>query len=344
MTHHALDIATTTPRRRPEQLIIPEVLTPLRVLSLGAGVQSTTLLLLSAHGRLPKLDAAIFADTGWEPATVYAHLERLEREVAAPAGIPVYRVSRGHIRNDALNAAARYAQMPLYIRGHDGSEGMLRRACTAEYKIAALKPQVRQLLGYEHPRRVPLGVYSDQWIGISSDESSRAARIAEDVSYMKHRFPLLFLPGGTGRARLGWTRTDCERYLAAHGFEATPRSVCIGCPRHDNAYWRDMRDNRPDDWADALDFDRRIRHGAARALDNGQLLRGEAFLHASRVPLDQAPIDHVTGPEWKSRQIDLFDALADEQVRRGCSPWGCSGEDDETDDGWAGAWELALTS
>jgi hypothetical protein len=34
----------------------------LRVLSLGASVQSTSLLLLAAEGRLPKLDAAIFAD------------------------------------------------------------------------------------------------------------------------------------------------------------------------------------------------------------------------------------------------------------------------------------------
>jgi hypothetical protein len=35
----------------------------LRVLSLGAGVQSTTLALMAAEGKLPGLDAAIFADT-----------------------------------------------------------------------------------------------------------------------------------------------------------------------------------------------------------------------------------------------------------------------------------------
>ena len=40
----------------------------LRVLSLGAGVQSTTLALMAAHGEIgPMPDAAIFADTGWEP-------------------------------------------------------------------------------------------------------------------------------------------------------------------------------------------------------------------------------------------------------------------------------------
>ncbi|WP_405494689.1 hypothetical protein [Nocardia sp. NBC_00511] len=66
------------------------------MLSLGAGVQSTTLLLLIAHGELPMIDAAIFADTGWEPEAVYRHLDRIEREIATPAGIPLHRVSNGH--------------------------------------------------------------------------------------------------------------------------------------------------------------------------------------------------------------------------------------------------------
>ena len=47
----------------------------LRVLSLGAGVQSTTLALMAAHGDIaPMPDCAIFADTGWEPRAVYEHL------------------------------------------------------------------------------------------------------------------------------------------------------------------------------------------------------------------------------------------------------------------------------
>ena len=42
----------------------------LRILSLGAGVQSTVLALMACDGTLPGLDAAIFADTGWEPPAV----------------------------------------------------------------------------------------------------------------------------------------------------------------------------------------------------------------------------------------------------------------------------------
>ena len=53
----------------------------IKVLSLGAGVRSSTVLLMSYHGELPLLDAAIFADTQWEPKAVYEHLEWLKQEV-----------------------------------------------------------------------------------------------------------------------------------------------------------------------------------------------------------------------------------------------------------------------
>ncbi|KKL83956.1 hypothetical protein LCGC14_1969500, partial [marine sediment metagenome] len=39
----------------------------MKILSLGAGVQSTTILYMSMYGELEKPDYIIFADTGWEP-------------------------------------------------------------------------------------------------------------------------------------------------------------------------------------------------------------------------------------------------------------------------------------
>lgn len=88
------------------------------------------MLALSAEGILPKVEYAIFADTGWEPRAVYAHLDRLEREIAEPAGIPILRVSSGNIRKDALDPEHRFASMPLYILNKDGRPGMTRRQCT----------------------------------------------------------------------------------------------------------------------------------------------------------------------------------------------------------------------
>lgn len=155
-----------------------------RILSLGAGVQSTTLLLLSALGELPKLDYAIFSDTGWEPSAVYRHLDEVERRIARPANIPILRVSSGNIREDALDPAHRFASMPLYILNKDGSPGMTRRQCTGEYKIKPIKREVRRILGYPYPARVPRGVFVEQWIGISTDEFHRAED--SDVKYARH--------------------------------------------------------------------------------------------------------------------------------------------------------------
>ena len=55
------------------------------ILSLGAGVQSTTLYLMFLHGEItPQIDCAIFADTGEEPESVYEHLEWLKAQGGPP--------------------------------------------------------------------------------------------------------------------------------------------------------------------------------------------------------------------------------------------------------------------
>jgi hypothetical protein len=201
---------------------------------------------------------------------------------------------------------------------------MTRRQCTAEYKLKPIKAQVRRLLGYPHPRPVPRGMYAEQWIGISRDEIGRAKD--SGIQYLKSAFPLLDLDGAAD-GREGWTRDDCTRYLRANGWETTPKSACIGCPFHGNAQWRVLRDNTPEEWADAVDFDRAIRSGNAQGNANGKPLLGEAYLHRSRLPLDQAPIDRVTAHEWASKQTDIFGQIADAELEGGdsdgCSPWSC---------------------
>lgn len=285
------------------------MITTLRLLSLGAGVQSTVLALMAAERTLPDLDAAVFADTGWEPRRVYDHLDRLEQVLAA-AGVPLYRVSNGNLRADAIDPAHRYASVPYFVRNPDGSEGMGRRQCTSEYKLAPIGRKVRELLGASAPdfRRVPKGRVAEQWIGFSTDEIHRVSD-KDGVSYVRKRYPLL---------ELGMDRKACERWLRAHGWAGVAKSACIGCPYHGNKQWRDLRDNHPDEWADAVAFDEEIRKGGARGLP----LNGEAFLHRSRLPLAIAPIDQTTRAERAAWQMDLFE-LAEEGDPDGCSPYGC---------------------
>ena len=291
----------------------------IRVLSLGAGVQSTVLALMAADGTLPKPDAAIFADTGWEPKRVYDHLDRLTL-VLAEAGIPVFLVASGNLRADSIDPAHRFASVPYFVRNPDGTEGMGRRQCTSEYKLKPIKVKVRELLGYPHPKPVPRAMFAEQWIGFSTDEVHRV-RDTLDVKYTRPRYPLL---------ELGMSRKDCTRWLKAHGWGSVAKSACIGCPFHGNAQWRDLRDNSPEEWADAVEFDQAIRKGGARGLP----LNGEAFLHRSRIPLSIAPIDRVTRVEQADRQLDVLDAIADIEAGvdedgdpDGCSPFGCRSGD-----------------
>lgn len=268
----------------------------LRVLSCGAGLQSSALILLAARGEIPPFGLAVFADTGWEPAAVYSQLDRLTT-IAGQAGMPVVRVSAGNLRADALDPAHRFASMPLFTLGPNGEKGMARRQCTAEYKIKPIKAEVRRRLGYPHPARVPAGVFAEMAIGISVDEIHRAR--SADVAYMRNVFPLL---------DLRWRRDDCARYLEQHGLTGFRKSSCLGCPFHDDGFWARLKTDSPAEWADAVAFDAAIRHGSARANADGHPLRGQFFLHRQRVPLDQVVL--------KPRAVPVGDAP-------GCGPWTC---------------------
>ncbi|WP_431921392.1 hypothetical protein [Nonomuraea jabiensis] len=293
----------------------------LHTLNVGAGRQSTTLALMSAlqlaPKEVPRYDAMIFADTGWESHSTYRHLERI-RELGDDAGIPLIRASAGNIREAALNPSGHYATMPLHILGHTGGRAIMKRQCTDTFKIQPVKSANRALLGAPitsdgQVGRVPSRRHVIQAIGFSADEARRIKDGTEgQPEYSELEYPLY---------RLGMTAQDCVKLLTKHGLGDTSTSSCVGCPHHGNKRWRHLRDNEPENWLDAILFDESIRHGYPGA---GTELRGCAYLHRSRVPLAEAPIDLVTAKEWAERQGELdHDLMAYEEDPPGCSPWGC---------------------
>lgn len=252
----------------------------LRIISLGAGVQSTTLLLMAVEGQIEKPDCAIFADTGWEPQAVYDHLNWLDT-VSEAAGIPMYRVTAGNLRDDALqNGTKRSASIPLYVRNQDGDDGKLRRQCTQEYKVAPIQRKIRDLVG-----GTVRGTKTELWMGISLDEVQRMK--PSRVKYIRHRWPLI-------EHRM--TRSDCLQWLERHGYHRPPRSSCIGCPFHDNRYWRQLKNESPHEWQDAVAFDQAIRRMSR--------INGDAYLHRSLVPLSHVDL---STPEDHG-QMTMFDA------------------------------------
>jgi hypothetical protein len=267
----------------------------LRILSLGAGVQSSALLLMSIRGELPKIDHAIFADTQWEPKDVYDHLAWLESE-AKSAGIPVHRVTRGNLRQDAIEFrqhrksvdGKRYASIPLFVQNPDGSGGIIRRQCTSEYKIEPIERFIkRELLGIMPKQRAPRTPVVEQWFGITVDEVHRL-RDSRD-RWKTNAYPFCF-PEQFGLPKT-YTRQSCILWLESNfPGRKVPRSACIGCPYHGNDEWRRMRDDDPESWRDAVEFDREIRVADASGQSDRKILVGLPFLHRDLVPLDQVDL------------------------------------------------------
>lgn len=264
----------------------------IEILSLGGGVQSSTVLRMSILGELPKLDHAIFADTMWEPKAVYDHVEKLRAECEA-AGIAFHRVSAGNIRDDAVvsmvrgvkSEGQRWAAMPLFTLNPDGSQGLIKRQCTKEYKIEPIEKCIKQtILGLKPRQRAPKEQVVRQWFGISFDERQRM-RLCED-KWRSFWYPLV-----EDRHSRNW----CHDWLTSRGFGEAPRSACIGCPFHTNDEWRKLRDESPAEFADAVEVDKAIRKCGG--------MRGDVFLHRQMVPLDE--IDLRT--DLERGQLPLFD-------------------------------------
>ncbi len=259
----------------------------LRVISYGAGVQSTAMLLMALCGEIePRPDCAIFADTGWEPRSVY---ETLHWVSALCQDLPLYVVSAGNIKTDILENGLRdrrFASMPFHVLNKKGEAAILRRQCTREYKIDPIEQKIRDLLGVAKGRHVKQSVES--WQGISLDEMTRMR--TNGRPWITNRYPLV-------EKRM--TRRDCLRWLTERGHPLPHKSACMGCPFHDKHYYRELKRQSPDEFAEVVAFDEAIRTGhGLKGVDSP-----EAYVYRSMVPL--AEVDLLTEEDYG--QMYLFD-------------------------------------
>lgn len=272
----------------------------LRVLSLGAGVQSTALALMAARGEIPPIDVAVFADTASEPRAVYEHLARLMAPGVLPFRVEI--VSAGSLLQEILEACngtrGAWGRPPLYITNPNGSAGMARRQCTGDYKLDPIHRKVRELAGVKPRSRGPKTVIVEQVIGISLDEAHRQ-RDAR-FRWIRNTYPLV---------DMGMNRGDCHKWLASHGW-AAPRSACTFCPYRSDAGWLQMKETDPESWEQAVTVDRALRsyHGVAG-------FHGQAFLHSTRQPLELVNFGARLAKPKKARQGRLY--LPPDETERG---------------------------
>ena len=224
------------------------------IISLGAGVQSSTMALMAAKGEIkPMPDCAIFADTGWEPKRVYEWLDWIETQLP----FPIHQVSSGNLQENL-------PLLPLFKEGI-----LLSRNSTARQKVDPIIKQVRKLIGLKKGERGGKDVRVKQWIGISMDECQRMKPAYH--KWIEHIWPLI-------DHRM--TRSDCLTWMKKNGYPKPEKSSCIGCPYHDNATWREMKMNYPEEWQNAVETDNKIRNGVRG-------VEGPLYLSRQLKPLDE---------------------------------------------------------
>jgi len=252
----------------------------LRVLSLGAGVQSSTLFYKILNNEIEPVDCAIFADTGNEPKAVYDYLQHLTNL----ANFSIYIVSKGNIIDDSLAVAEKgtnkgFLTMPVKGVDENGKQVMGRRQCTNDYKIQPINKKIRELLGVKRLT----GFNVEVVMGISLDEIQRAK---EPINkWQVNCYPLI---------ENKITRHDCLEYIKLHEYKTPPRSACIVCPYHSNKEWLHMKENNPDEFQFAVDFDLKIRTTSSNGVKN--------YLHSSMKPLGEIDFNQYKDPQYK-----LFD-------------------------------------
>ena len=229
--------------------------------------------LMASDGVLgPMPDCAISADTGWEPPTIYAHIEWLADKLR----FPVYTVDNGRsLREDAralVNHSGNesFIDIPVYLKGRDGSgDGMGRRQCTEHYKVRPVRRKIRQLLGLRRRQRIPSGATVELWLGISTDEAIRM-RTSRD-RWIRNRYPLI---------ESGMSRQDCLAWWEARYDRPLERSACVGCPYQSRRRWVETKRRLPELFREAVEIDSNMR-------DNLSFAK-EPYLHPRRIPLAEA--------------------------------------------------------
>lgn len=251
------------------------------IISLGAGVQSSTMALMAARGEItPMPTAAIFADTKAEPKLVYDWLDWLEKQLP----FPVHRVEYGNLLTDTLSERPKgkflRVDIPAFIVSNGKVDGLINRSCTRDYKIKPIQRKLRDILGFKKGARIKGGVRVIQWIGISLDEVHRMKPSRE--AWIENRWPLI-------DARMN--RHNCLLWMQRNGYPQPPKSSCMFCPYHSNNQWLALPEEEREICC-TLDDKLRSFTGTGKVR-----LKGELFLHKSGKPLREFYAEKAEGDD-----------------------------------------------
>jgi len=192
-----------------------------RVLSLGAGVNSTALLVLKSQGRVD-FDLAIFADTGGENPETYAYIENVIKPFCQYHSINLVIVKKEG--DDLYTAHWKAGVIPL----------RMYRSCTDKYK----KRVIRKYLLEHYPNENII-----QLIGFCKGEEERAKN--NECGAIS---PLI---------DLGINREKCVEIIKEAGLPIPIKSGCYFCPHQRMQSWIRLYLNHPDLYEKANQLEKR---------------------------------------------------------------------------------------
>jgi hypothetical protein len=248
---------------------------PLRAVSYGGGVQSTSLLVLAATGRIdfPLFLMANVGDDSEDPRTL-DYVRDVAAPYAADHGIELAvldRVKRDGTVETLMGRLMREdsRSLPIPIRMSNGAPGT--RSCTSDFKIKVIARELKRR-GASKDNPATIG------IGISLDEIHRAN--ARKVSpWERVVYPLVGIGEETG---LHMRRDDCARVIREGGLPVPPKSACFFCPFHKASTWSDLARERPDLFDRAADLEETLNRRRAK------LAKDPVWLTRFNMPLRQA--------------------------------------------------------
>tara|TARA_Y100000401_G_scaffold48575_1_gene37759 strand:- start:1676 stop:2521 length:846 start_codon:yes stop_codon:yes gene_type:complete len=255
---------------------------PLKVISLGMGVQSTALYLMSSMGyKVPRADVAIFADPQAEHYKTYDMLKWLLDWQKKNDGIKIIVNKDKNILKDILKSqnsrGAKWTTIPAYSE----TGGMVMRQCTGEYKIQTVQQTIRNLHKLKTKKRMKR---TEMWLGISTDEIER---MKESRMYnIKYFYPLIYH---------NISRNDCVSFFKDNNFPVPVKSSCTFCPYHSNSYWKEVQRENGKAWEDAIKVDRQIRNSSKK----GE--KEKLYLHFSCKPLEEI--------DFEDNQLEMFEGF-----------------------------------
>ena len=257
---------------------------PLKVISLGMGVQSTALYLMSSMGyKVPRADYAIFSDPQAEHYKTYDMLKWLLDWQKKNDGIKIIINKDYNLLDDVLKNVNTKGRNWVTIPAFGEKDGMNMRQCTADYKIKPVNQTIRKLHKLKPKKRMKR---TELWLGISTDEIERMKEARDyNITFF---YPLIYHQ---------LSRNDCIDFFKDNDFPVPIKSSCVFCPFHSNKFWQDIKSENGDAWKTSVKVDRAIRKAKHPRTGAKEVF----YLHPSKKPLED--IDFGDG------QLEMFEGF-----------------------------------